>query len=519
MDNDDKVDESFYECGRLRFSFRDIGFGSVYPILQEAGWTFHPQRGMYTDTNNTQQRQWYTAAQLLEQLDATVVNDIYSELEDDDDDDPQKNDSSLRNKVWKLYHQRYLKDQPKEGNDNDSKPKQTLCTRKAKKTKATRKSRRVQSSAAASSSSSSKRSATIMEKGSDLHIRGKAKQKKIEASTELANIERPSLKECQAFVQSNLILKAQNTQEPSNDFEQWRFLLSAHANLLLYGSGSKRQVLNQFLATLQRHVVYTIEGLDCSVSDIVDLLDEHVSNGGEETSSAIPLRQYPNVPVVGRGTPWYQTNPLLEQAISIGRRIAHEGKILCLGIHNLEQAVTSSLDQQALWLLMANSRVANAATALRIVGSVNHVDAPSLIFPKWTHQLVDTGNRPFDVELSTLQSKLVAFSKSSATLKRGSAGKRKPLVDRVGVVLKSLAPRHAEVVKILACLQIEADADWIPYKDWYRACKAKCAVSKDTILRSFLGELQDHEIVEKHEECVRIPYAAAKLQEIGGMKL
>jgi hypothetical protein len=86
-------------------------------------------------------------------------------------------------------------------------------------------------------------------------------------------------------------------------------------------------------------------------------------------------------------------------------------------------------------------------------------------------------------------------------------------------VLASLAPRHAEVVKILATLQSE-DLKPVDHVALLRNCKHKMTVTNDSTLRAYLTELSDHGIVETGKdtstgrEWLRIPHSREKLLEI-----
>ena len=86
-------------------------------------------------------------------------------------------------------------------------------------------------------------------------------------------------------------------------------------------------------------------------------------------------------------------------------------------------------------------------------------------------------------------------------------------------VLASLAPRHAEVVKILATLQSE-DLKPVDHVALLRTCKHKMTVTNDSTLRAYLTELSDHGIVETGKdpstgrEWLRIPHSREKLLEI-----
>jgi hypothetical protein len=86
-------------------------------------------------------------------------------------------------------------------------------------------------------------------------------------------------------------------------------------------------------------------------------------------------------------------------------------------------------------------------------------------------------------------------------------------------VLKSLSPRHTEVIKVLATLQSENQKP-VDHKALLQNCKHKMIVSNDTALRGYLTELVDHAFVETGKitttgsEWLRIPLSQEKIQEI-----
>jgi len=71
-------------------------------------------------------------------------------------------------------------------------------------------------------------------------------------------------------------------------------------------------------------------------------------------------------------------------------------------------------------------------------------------------------------------------------------------------ILRSLAPRHAEVIKELASLQLaqfeQNGQTLIPYKTLFKNCQRNMFISSDLALRNVLRELEDHHIVEYQQQ-------------------
>ena len=92
-------------------------------------------------------------------------------------------------------------------------------------------------------------------------------------------------------------------------------------------------------------------------------------------------------------------------------------------------------------------------------------------------------------------------------------------------VLKSLASTHAESLRQLARLQLESKSDWVSYTDLLKQCRAARIVQADQQLRLYMGELLDHNILERDKNkstssmtSYRIPYPDEILNLIGNFK-
>jgi origin recognition complex subunit 2 len=309
-----------------------------------------------------------------------------------------------------------------------------------------------------------------------------------------------------------------------SEFGKWRFLLSTNHSLLFYGAGSKRELLNSFA----RDELYkegeslVIDGTDkdVTVTGILDILVQLYLNGTEPHELFSIKCRPENVPVTGKCCP-LKAPPVVERAIMVGRGLAHaveeSEKPLppkFLIIHSRDARLTSSRDQEALAMLVINSTVSNGVAALRIVASVDHVDAPTFLWTPvteanfaWFPCCVHT-HRPFLQELDLVEED--GAQKKQAQRESRTSTQAQRILD----VLQNLAPRHTEVVQLLARLQVNKN-DWVDYFKYRERCKSACAINKDSQLRALLRELMDHGLVvsrtEGSKEMVRIPF---DLQEI-----
>lgn len=89
-------------------------------------------------------------------------------------------------------------------------------------------------------------------------------------------------------------------------------------------------------------------------------------------------------------------------------------------------------------------------------------------------------------------------------------------------VLRSLAPRYSETLKLLATLQLadkSTEANGVEYSSFRGQCQSKMFVTSDNALRLMLGELKDHDIVSlkigaEGNERVLIPHPPSVVQMI-----
>jgi hypothetical protein len=98
-------------------------------------------------------------------------------------------------------------------------------------------------------------------------------------------------------------------------------------------------------------------------------------------------------------------------------------------------------------------------------------------------------------------------------------------------VLKSIAPKHTEILKRLGILQLSkastrngdntnAKYDYVSYTEWRQKCFGEMVVTKEADLKKMMSELIDHRIIElrtDHEagrDFLCIPTTRNKVKEI-----
>jgi origin recognition complex subunit 2 len=338
-------------------------------------------------------------------------------------------------------------------------------------------------------------------------------------------------------------------------FSDWRWLLSTNHSLLFYGAGSKVELLNAFAdEVLSREgYVLVLNGFDkdITIEAILDLM-VNMFLGGAKGALAMSRSRIPHadgiegVTATGTYTPW-KAEPVVERAIQLGRALAERGSEtmvpIFLVVHALE-GLNNRIAQEALSSLLVNSVLANGVAAVRLAASVDHVDAPLLWNTttkanfSFLYQQVHT-HLPYAEELCALPTR----KKADPNRKRAA---KVPRSDQASTeFLKTLSPRIAEVLQILARLQLDALAkppagdggDYmggkgkrstnkkgpngtppppprIAYSALSKECKRACTITKESLLKTFLVELQDHGFVEYEDGMVCIPHGADKLKEL-----
>jgi hypothetical protein len=322
-------------------------------------------------------------------------------------------------------------------------------------------------------------------------------------------------------------------------FEEWRFLLSTNHSLLLYGVGSKRKLLGRFVhdGLDTDGDVIELNGFDKSITlgAILELLVDHWLHGktpsidlynvhwNRHNGGVQNLPSSPTLPFY----PMRGDTHLVQQAAAIANRIATIVEMtlrpVYLVVHNIDgPALRNMAAQEGLSVLVSQSTTQCGWNAIRLVASIDHVNAPTLLWDpstnhrfQWIWKEANT-QQPYIEEV--LES-VMAIEQSGRMQKRSVNNKQNEdtEIQRESIfsVLKSLASRHTQSLQQLAWLQLESKKtknDWIAYVDLLNQCRLKCVVTHDAQLRSYLGELMDHHIVTRNSSEIasatsyRIPY-------------
>jgi Origin recognition complex subunit 2 len=233
--------------------------------------------------------------------------------------------------------------------------------------------------------------------------------------------------------------------------------------------------------------------------------------------------------------------PIVERAVAISKSIACVAAVsyipIFLVIHNIE-GLKHRISQDALAALTVNSIVPNGVNAIRIVASVDHVDASTTLWNyealyrfNWIWKEVHT-HRPYVHELVMLSDQDVFTKKQTTKIRKNQSHSEQSV--RFLDVLGSLAPRSCDIAQVLAQLQLdqtrytetsestEAVSDdlkgWVDFKLFRSKCKEKFFISTDAELRKLMHEFIDHRLMqsklEGSSQYVTIPFGMTTLKEI-----
>ncbi|XP_059134307.1 origin recognition complex subunit 2 [Peromyscus eremicus] len=258
---------------------------------------------------------------------------------------------------------------------------------------------------------------------------------------------------------------AQLNQQHEKLFHKWMLQLRLGFNIVLYGLGSKRDLLEKFRTTmLQDSIHVVINGFfpGISVKSILNSITEEVLNHTGTFQSVLDQRDW----IINK----FKEDSSLE---------------LFLLIHNLDsQMLRGDTSQQVLGQLSSLENV-------YLLASIDHLNAPLM----WDHAKQSLYNwlwyetttyNPYSEETSYENSLLV---KQSGSL---------PLSSLIHV-LRSLTPNARGIFRLLIKFQLDNQDSpsyiGLSFQDFYQQCREAFLVNSDLTLRAQLTEFRDHKLL------------------------
>uniref|UniRef100_A0ACB8G0G8 Uncharacterized protein n=1 Tax=Sphaerodactylus townsendi TaxID=933632 RepID=A0ACB8G0G8_9SAUR len=266
-------------------------------------------------------------------------------------------------------------------------------------------------------------------------------------------------------------------------FYKWMLQLHLGFNIVLYGLGSKKNLLENFRASfLQDSVHLVVNGFfpSITVKSILNSITEEVLDHVGTFRSPQDQLDF----VVRR----FKEDPSLE---------------LYLLIHNLDsQMLRGDKSQQILAQLASLPNV-------YLIASIDHINAP-LMWDQAKQSLYNwlwyetTTFSPYVEETSYENSMLIKQSGSLA-------------LSSLTHVLCSLTPNARGIFRLLVQYQLE-HKDNPSYSDFYQQCREAFLVNSDLTLRAQLTEFRDHKLIRTKRgadgvECLLIPVDTGTLED------
>ncbi|EDW24587.1 GL24230 [Drosophila persimilis] len=277
-------------------------------------------------------------------------------------------------------------------------------------------------------------------------------------------------------------------EEYRSYFPKWMCILNEGFNILLYGLGSKRQLLQSFHhEVLARQTVLVVNGFFPSLT-IKDMLDSI-------TSEILDAGISPTNP--------HEAVDMIEEEFALIPE-TH----LFLIVHNLDGAMLRNVKAQA--ILSRLARVPN----IHLLASIDHINTPLL----WDQGKLSNFNFSWwDCTTMLPYTDETAFENSLLVQNSGELA-----LSSMRSVFCSLTTNSRGIYMLIVKYQLKnkgnAQYQGMPFKDLYSNCRESFLVSSDLALRAQLTEFLDHKLVKSKRsvdgsEQLNIPIDGDLLQQ------
>lgn len=306
----------------------------------------------------------------------------------------------------------------------------------------------------------------------------------------MSNIEPKHEKEIEALVNSY-----------KNLYPEWAFQLRHGFGLLMYGFGSKKALIEDFASTaLTEYSVVVINGYlqSINIKQVVAYLAELL---------------WDQVKAMRKGSVSKDQQPFNSRSMDDllaylgGSVVEDDDCVVCVIVHNIDGPGLRDSDTQQYLARLA------ACSHIRIVASIDHVNAPLL----WDKKMVHTQFNWYWHHVPTFAPYKVEGLFFPLILAHGNTAQS---AKTAAIVLQSLTPNAQSVFRILAEYQLShPDEEGMAIDDLYTISREKFLVSSLVTLNSHLTEFKDHELVktkrnEDGQDCLLIPLTAEALGKL-----
>ncbi|GIX95875.1 origin recognition complex subunit 2 [Caerostris darwini] len=296
------------------------------------------------------------------------------------------------------------------------------------------------------------------------------KQKKVATSNRTLStlkLERTNIEELQKILKS---VPDQHKKEKENMFQQyqrqfkkWKFLLHEGFNILLYGVGSKQNVLNSFCKEcLSEELYVNIHGFfpNLTIKQVLSSITEDAM----EYDGKFPSNY--------------------EHAEYIKRHFSEGSAELFLIFHNLDGMPLRNTKTQTLLSSLA------AIPNIHFVASIDHINAPLL----WD-QIMLNNYKWVWFDVTTFEPYVLETSYEDSIFKDKSSHL---LLSSLLNVYNGLNKNGQGVFKILAKHQFEEKDNsflGIAFHEWYQECREAFLVTSEVTMQAQLSEFKNHKLL------------------------
>ncbi|KAL0832706.1 hypothetical protein ABMA28_000889 [Loxostege sticticalis] len=248
-------------------------------------------------------------------------------------------------------------------------------------------------------------------------------------------------------------------------FNRWLYVLSENFNIILYGIGSKRAILQQFqMQKLQDFPCIVVNGFFPSLT-IKSILETIVVDLLENTHVPSNLGDVINL---------------------IDTQLNDNDVEIFLIVHNIDGVMLRNAKAQA--TLSSLSQIKNIHT----IATIDHINAPLL----WDHSKLSKFKFTWwDVTTFLPYTEETSFENSIMTQRSGALQ-----LSSLRSVYQSLTTNAKGIFNVIIKHQLEnqklSHYQGLPFKDLYSKCREQFLVSSDLALRAQLTEFLDHKLVK-----------------------
>lgn len=270
-------------------------------------------------------------------------------------------------------------------------------------------------------------------------------------------------------------------------FKKWLFILHENFNILLYGLGSKRDILRKFHTEyLQNMPVVVVNGFFPTLT-IKNILDSIITD-------ILELKECPG--------------NITEACELIIQEFAITESHLYIIIHNIEGEMLRNNKSQSILAQLA------AVKTIHLIASIDHINGPLI----WDQKKLSRFNYIwYDVTSFLPYTEETSFERSMMVQQTGALA-----LSSLRNVFLSLTTNSKSIYMIIIKHQLENAKNHfyqgMSFKDLYMACREAFIVSSDLALRAQLTEFLDHKMIKQKRsadggEYLNIPLPTAVLQK------